>query len=122
MIYRILVTGSRRWTNVEALEAALTAAWHDVTQLDGMMLVVHGHARGADRFADAWARRNHIEVERHPADWDTHGRAAGHIRNQHMVTLGAHLCLAFPAGAATGTRDCMRRAKAAGIEVVEVTS
>lgn len=120
MIYRILVTGSRQWTNVEALEAALTAAWHDVSQLDGTMLVVHGHARGADRLADAWARRNGVEVERHPADWNL-GRGAGPIRNQAMVDAGAHLVLAFSAGAATGTRDCMRRARAAGIPVVEVT-
>ena len=117
MIYRVLVTGSRRWSNVEALETALVEVWHDVTQLGGRMVVVHGHARGADRLADAWARRSHIDVERHPADWDTHGLAAGPIRNQAMVDAGAHLCLAFPHGASTGTRDAMRRARAAGIPV-----
>lgn len=119
MIYRVLVTGSRRWSDVQALEGALLAVWHDITQLGGDMVVVHGNARGADRLADAWARRNTIPVERHPADWSL-GRRAGPLRNQAMVNLGAHLVLAFPAGAATGTRDCMRRARAAGIEVVEV--
>lgn len=119
--YRILVTGSRRFTDVQALEAALLDVWHDVTQFGGRMLVVHGHARGADRLADAWARCNGIPVERHPADWSI-GRAAGPLRNQHMVNLGAHLVLAFPTGASTGTRDCTRRAHAAGIEIVEVTA
>jgi len=32
-----------------------------------------------------WAEANGIEVARFPADWDTHGRAAGPIRNQQML-------------------------------------
>lgn len=122
MIYRVLVTGSRTFADAHAIDSALLNVWHDITQLGGEMVVVHGHARGADRLADAWARRNNILVERHPADWDTHKRAAGPIRNQAMVNLGAHLVLAFPAGTATGTRDCMKRARAAGIEVRKVAS
>lgn len=121
MIYRVLVTGSRTWRNAQALGDALLEVWHDATQLGGGLVVVHGHARGADRLADTWARRNGVPVERHPADWAI-GRAAGPLRNQAMVDLGAHLVLAFPAGAATGTRDCMRRAAVAGIEVVEVAA
>lgn len=121
MTYRILITGSRRYRDAQAVEEALLDVWHDATQLGADIVVVHGHARGADRLADAWARRNGIPVERHPADWSI-GRAAGPLRNQHMVDLGAHLVLAFPAGASTGTRDCTRRAHAAGIEIVEVTA
>ncbi|GHE33275.1 hypothetical protein GCM10017673_40260 [Streptosporangium violaceochromogenes] len=133
-MYRILVTGSRRLTDAHALEAALTNTWHDVTQLGEEMLVVHGACypqpnasgqrpyRSADWLTHLWCATRGVQDEPHPADWHTHGKAAGPIRNQAMVALGAALCIAAPLGASTGTRDCTRRARAAGIEVVEVTA
>lgn len=57
------------------------------------------------------------EVEVHDADWERYGKAAGNIRNQEMVELGAYLCLAFPMKQSTGTFDCIRRAENAGIPV-----
>lgn len=53
------------------------------------------------------------------ADWKTHGRAAGPIRNQRMIDeWKPTLVIAFAGG--RGTADMIRRAKAAGIEVREV--
>ena len=134
LTYRILVTGSRRFTDVHALEAALLDTWHDTTQLGGQMLVVHGECypqpdrsgqrpyQSADWLTHLWCVAHGIPDEPHPADWHTHGRAAGPLRNQAMVDLGAHLCIAARLGASTGTRDCTRRAHAAGIEIVEVAA
>lgn len=60
------------------------------------------------------------------ADWDTHGKAAGPIRNAKMVkaaaaladAIGAQLeCHAWPRGESRGTRDCMRKAEAAGAKM-----
>lgn len=79
--------------------------------------VIHGGARGADQLAGDLARRAGFTVEPHPADWVARGRAAGPIRNQAMVDAGADICLAFPIGPSPGTRDCARRAAAAGIPV-----
>jgi hypothetical protein len=141
---RLLVTGSRPWTDRQRLEDALLLAWHDALESGHTdITVVHGAAPGADTYADIWAkaRAGHgVTVDPHAADWDTcspdcpppagHRRlrgtqgsycpTAGHRRNQLMVDLGAALCLAFPLGKATGTRDCMRRARQAGITVWEV--
>lgn len=61
-----------------------------------------------------------VEQEVHDADWNEYGRAAGPIRNQEMVDAGADVCLAFPTGG-PGTRDCMRRARDAGIRVFDMT-
>lgn len=47
--------------------------------------VVSGTARGVDQIGEEWAAHQGIPVERFPADWDTHGKAAGPIRNEEMA-------------------------------------
>jgi hypothetical protein len=92
------------------------------------MRIIHGGANGADSVAGALAwDADNASVEVHPALWDrrkdgSYNKAAGFERNQRMVDSGADICLAFlKRGAANrGAQDCIRRAKAAGIEVVEV--
>jgi hypothetical protein len=50
------------------------------------------------------------------ADWNTHGRAAGPIRNQRMLDeVKPELVVAFPGG--RGTADMVRRAREAGVNV-----
>lgn len=115
---RLIVTGSRAHTDRELIRSALAVARWDL----GPLIVVHGAAPGADSIASEWARSlSYLDIaeERHPADWAKLGRGAGPIRNQQMVDAGAVLCLAFPLHGAKGTRDCMRRAAAAGIPVRE---
>lgn len=81
-------------------------------------MVVMGDARGADSLAYHWACRLLLPVCRCRADWKTHGRAAGPIRNQQMLDeYKPTLVVAFPGG--SGTADMVRRAKAAGVEVLE---
>lgn len=85
----------------------------------GITTIIHGGAQGADRLALSWANRNLITEEPYNADWRKHGKAAGPIRNQRMLDEGKpDLVVAFPGG--RGTADMVRRAKAAGIEVIEV--
>ena len=55
-----------------------------------------------------------------PADWDKYHKAAGHIRNQQMLTEGKPtLVLAFHHDLARskGTKDMVRRALKAGLAV-----
>jgi len=115
---RILVTGSRFWDDADSLMKALSDI---VWQVDSRKVaIVHGGCpSGADAIAGQTARALGLTVEVHPADWDTHGRAAGPIRNQEMVSLGADVVLAFfrKDAANRGTSDCVARAVKAGIEV-----
>lgn len=114
---RILVTGSRNWTDETVIAGALLGVWleHD-RPTDAV--VVHGACpTGADMLADRVWRRQRFPVEVHPAQWNTLGRAAGLIRNQHMVDLGADVCLAFIRGDSRGATHCMTRAEVAGIPV-----
>ena len=108
---RILVTGSRNWDDHRTLEQALLKATVEAFKRREPIVIVHGaYTRGADEIAHRLAKYHGWQEEPHPADWKTHGKSAGPIRNQEMCNLGADVCLAFPLGASPGTRDCMRRA------------
>jgi len=107
---RVIVTGSRHWTDVAEVERALLRLPRDA-------VIVHGAARGLDAIAARVAVEQGLTVEAHPADWGSHGRAAGPIRNQAMVDLGVDECLAFPLPDSVGTWDCVLRATFGGAKV-----
>lgn len=81
-------------------------------------VVVHGNAHGADKMAAYVAGDMGWHTVAIPALWDTYGRSAGHRRNAVIAALPLAKLIAFPGGA--GTADMVRRARAAGIPVVEV--
>lgn len=126
---RILVTGSRTWTD----EDTIRTAFAQVISQHGPenVTVVHGACpRGADALADEVATGwTGVTVERHPADWQSFGKAAGYRRNREMVRSGADVCLAFIAECARpgcrrprphgthGAAHCAELAELAGIPV-----
>lgn len=81
--------------------------------------IIAGGASGADTMAIDWAVVNWSPFTEYPADWAKHGKAAGAIRNQQMLDDGKpNLVLAFPGG--RGTADMIRRARKAGVPVIEI--
>jgi hypothetical protein len=116
---RILVTGGRDYTDRAAVARTLKHFEHFIFGVEPEEIVlVHGACTGADTLAAEEAVKLGWRTEAHPADWDTHGNAAGPIRNKHMVSLGAHYCVAF--AGASGTAHCRRLALAAHIPVIDV--
>lgn len=119
---RVLITGSRDWTDQAVLWEALDHVYLNECGHPSVMRVVHGAARGADSLAQAWYEDRlemgwAVMIERHPALWNSFGRRAGILRNIEMVKLGADVCLAFPLGESKGTRHCMAQASSSGIPV-----
>ena len=92
--FRLLVTGSRGWDDIPAIEHALAVilARHP----EGVLLVHGACPRGADAIAAAYAFRTPgYHTEAYPADRRRYGRAAGRRRNAEMITLSADGCVAF---------------------------
>lgn len=115
---RILITGSRTWSDTETIAAALTEVIHEHSLSREDTLIIHGACpSGADNMAHNIATAWGVTVEAHPADWKTHGRAAGFKRNQYMVDLGADILLAFIKDYSAGASHTLRQAEAAGIPV-----
>jgi len=78
---RLLVTGSRNWSDVASVEREIVRAGAPLT-------VIHGDASGADRLAADFATSIMHEVIPFPANWSADGRAAGPIRNARMLRDG----------------------------------
>lgn len=111
---RVIVCGGRDFSDSVLMDSVLSQhVGHDD-------ILVHGGARGADNMAGEWARAKGIIVHVYPADWQQHGRSAGPIRNQQMLTQSRpDLVVSFPGG--RGTADMVARAHRAGVPVIEVS-
>ena len=111
---KVLVCGGRDYSNKDYVWGLLDQI-HEERAVD---MIIHGACRGADEMAFEWSKWWSVNARAFPPDWSKHGKAAGPIRNQQMIDEGKpDLVVAFPGG--RGTADMTRRARAAGIEVVE---
>jgi hypothetical protein len=119
----VLVCGGRHYANRDLVLRTL----NDLSEptIDeplgavDLRIVTGGCPTGADAHAIDWAVVNWSPFREFKPDWNTYGLAAGPIRNQRMLDEGKpDLVLAFPGG--SGTADMVSRARAAGVEVIEV--
>ncbi len=110
---RFLFTGSRDWHDPIPVQFVL-----DMIVPTGAV-IVHGGARGLDRLVDRLATDlARFTIEPHPVsddEWKRLGLFAGNLRNAHMASLGATLCVAFPLAHSRGTYDCIDQAVKVGI-------
>lgn len=113
MTLRVLVCGSRTFSDIEQVRSLIAALPEDT-------VVIHGAAPGADSYAGACASMAGLKVEAYPANWSKYGRAAGHIRNTQMLEEGKpDIVYAFPGGPlgnTKGTKNMVEQAIMAGIE------
>lgn len=107
---KVVVTGSRGWTDYTAIRARLA-------ELPAKSHIIVGGARGADSLAEEAAIYLGHTVDVYRADWPTHGKRAGYIRNGLMLDQEPDLVLAFWDGESKGTLHTMRGARDRNIPV-----
>lgn len=111
---RVLICGSRDYRKFGPIHSY-------VKTLEKDTVIIHGGAKGADRFAGISAWLEDLEIEVYKPDWNHYGKAAGVIRNQEMLEEGKpDLVVYFSDDIenSKGTKDMIRRAAKAGIEVI----
>lgn len=114
---RVLACGDRNWDDLFIIERVLAFLGPNDT-------LINGCARGADTLAAWAASENGCKLEDYPADWNTHKKAAGPIRNQQMLDEGKpELVFAFHSNlqSSKGTKDMVKRAVGAGIPVYVIS-
>lgn len=85
--YSLIIAGSRSITDYDILIDAMSAFLIDP---DHVSEVISGkEPNGVDRLGEQMAEAFGIPVVPFPADWKTHGRAAGPIRNAQMAKYAA---------------------------------
>lgn len=80
------------------------------------VIIVSGHAHGADTLGERFAKEQGLTVELHPAKWRALGKGAGMIRNAEMARASDAL-IAFWDGKSRGTAHMISFAKRRGLEV-----
>ena len=111
---KVLVCGSRHFNDYALLKETLDG-------ITGITKIIHGAARGADTLAGQYGERAEIPVQAFPADWGTHKRAAGPIRNIQMLKEGKpDLVVAFMGPNSRGTKHMVTIAQKQGVETIIV--
>lgn len=81
--------------------------------------VVCGMAFGVDDSGKQWADNYSIPVAPFPANWDKHGKSAGHIRNKEMAEHAEALLLIWD-GESRGSKNMKETMLKLGKPVYEV--
>jgi len=97
---KLAVVGGRDFNNWELLVSEINRlrTLYPIDQL------ISGGASGADAFAERYAELAKLPIKVLPADWKSHGRAAGPIRNKQIIEL-SDAVLAFWDGSSPGTKS-----------------
>lgn len=115
--YRVIIAGCRDFDDYELLKEKCDYFLQDEKKED--VVIISGHASGADALGERYAQERGFQLETFPADWKAHGRAAGPIRNARMASA-ANALIAFWDGKSRVTKNMIEIAKNHNLKVVVV--
>jgi len=101
---KIVIAGSRTITNYDEVLTAIKGSPFVITE------VVSGRARGVDSLGEYYAKQNNLACSYFPADWNTHGRRAGPIRNAEMARYADAAIIVWD-GVSTGSANMIENMK-----------
>lgn len=110
---RLAIVGSRSFNDMKFMASAISEILPNVITPGDDLIIVSGGARGADELAVQLAKTIGVSWHVFHADWDTHGKAAGVIRNVDIVNGSDHV-VAFWDGTSKGTKNTIELAEKAG--------
>ena len=105
---QLIIAGGREFKDYITLRSEFIKFVADHKRSD--VTVISGMARGADTLGLHLAEEYSLPVITMPANWDLHGKPAGHIRNAEMAKIATHLLVAWD-GKSPGTKGMITLAK-----------
>ncbi len=116
--YRVIIAGGRYFNNYQLLKERCDFYLQSKKRSHNV-IIVSGHASGADSLGEQYANEEGFDTQLFPADWNKHGKAAGPIRNAEMAEV-ADALIAFWDGKSRGTANMIQLAKDKGLKVAIV--
>ena len=115
MDYRVIIAGCRDFDDYALLKERCNDYLCEKMETHNV-IIVSGHASGADALGERFAEEHGLQCEIHPADWGKYGRSAGPIRNAEMAEVSDAL-IAFWDGQNPGTRSMIELARKKDLQV-----
>ena len=100
--FKVIIAGSRGFSNYKLLREQCNKFLREKRKTNNIV-VVSGHARGADTLGEKYAQDEGFALEIYPAQWDKFGKRAGYRRNEQMAEV-ADALIAFWDGSSRGTK------------------
>lgn len=113
--YKVIIAGGREFNDYDYLERSCLTIIEELWA-DYDLIVMSGHAKGADMLAEKFAKEHGLKLEVYPADWKSHWRSAGFRRNEQMGDMANGL-IAFWDGKSHGTKHMIVYARNKGLDV-----
>lgn len=111
-LFYLIVAGGRDFEDYDLMCRVLDTFLGSTLALTPVV-IVSGGARGADRLAERYAYERKLPLMVVLADWDRHGKRAGHLRNEEMGSISDGL-VAFWDGESRGTRHMIAHMRQQG--------
>lgn len=115
--YKVIVAGCRDFDNYELLKEKCDYFLQGEKKKD--VVIISGHASGADALGERYAQEHGSLLETYPADWKVLGKAAGPVRNAKMAEV-ADALIAFWDGKSWGTKNMIDTAQKHNLQVAVV--
>lgn len=104
---KVIIAGGRGFSDFQLMNSkcneVLLESGEDIE-------IVSGTAKGADKMGEHYASIRGFGVKQFPANWGSHGKAAGYIRNKDMADY-ADMLIAFWDGESKGTQHMINLAR-----------
>lgn len=100
--FKVIIAGSRGFSNYKLLREQCNKFLREKRKTSNI-IVVSGHARGADTLGEKYAQDEEFALEIYPAQWKKFGKRAGYRRNEQMAEV-ADALIAFWDGSSKGTK------------------
>lgn len=101
-MFKVIIAGGRDFKNYKLLREKCFYYLKNKMETDEVV-IISGHANGADMLGEQFANEFGLKTELYPADWENKGKSAGYIRNAEMLKR-ADAVICFWDGKSNGTK------------------
>lgn len=116
--YKVIIAGGRHFDDYNLVKERCNYFLSEKMK-SHQVVILSGHAKGADTLGERYAQERGLSIDAHPADWEKYGKSAGFRRNAQMAEV-ADALIAFWDGASRGTANMIDLAKRKGLKVAVV--